>query len=82
LREVAEPQLGNQRQRLVREELSENVAQPVGRGRPAGYDELDRIPVVAIVGSRAFQAWILEPSATELYENRICTSLPSSLRIA
>ena len=27
-------------------------------------------------------AWILEPSATELYENRICTSLPSSLRIA
>jgi hypothetical protein len=26
--------------------------------------------------------WILEPSATELYENRICTSLPSSLRIA
>ena len=27
-------------------------------------------------------AWILEPSATELYVNRICTSLPSSLRIA
>jgi hypothetical protein len=26
--------------------------------------------------------WILEPSATELYVNRICTSLPSSLRIA
>ena len=26
--------------------------------------------------------WILEPSATKLYENRICTSLPSSLRIA
>jgi hypothetical protein len=26
--------------------------------------------------------WILEPSATALYENRICTSLPSSLRIA
>ena len=23
--------------------------------------------------------WILEPSATELYVNRICTSLPSSL---
>jgi hypothetical protein len=28
------------------------------------------------------RAWILEPSATELYVNRICTSLPSSLRIA
>jgi Putative stress-induced transcription regulator len=28
------------------------------------------------------EAWILEPSATELYVNRICTSLPSSLRIA
>src|SRR4026208_2549042 len=27
-------------------------------------------------------AWILEPSTTELYVNRICTSLPSSLRIA
>jgi hypothetical protein len=27
-------------------------------------------------------SWILEPSATELYVNRICTSLPSSLRIA
>jgi hypothetical protein len=27
-------------------------------------------------------AWILAPSATELYVNRICTSLPSSLRIA
>jgi len=27
-------------------------------------------------------AWILEPSATELYVNRICTSLPRSLRIA
>ena len=27
-------------------------------------------------------ALILEPSATELYVNRICTSLPSSLRIA
>ena len=26
--------------------------------------------------------WIPEPSATELYVNRICTSLPSSLRIA
>jgi hypothetical protein len=26
--------------------------------------------------------WILEPSATERYVNRICTSLPSSLRIA
>ena len=34
------------------------------------YDELMRRP------------WILEPSATELYVNRICTSLPSSLRIA
>ena len=33
---------------------------------------------------KAFLArpWILEPSATELYVNRICTSLPSSLRIA
>ena len=39
LREVAEPQLGHQRQRLVREELAENVAQPVGRGRPAGDAE-------------------------------------------
>jgi hypothetical protein len=26
--------------------------------------------------------WILEPSATELYVKRICTSLPRSLRIA
>src|SRR5690242_13093514 len=27
----------------------------------------------------ATRPWILEPSATELYVNRICTSLPSSL---
>jgi hypothetical protein len=33
-------------------------------------------------GFEAREAWILEPSATELYVNRICTSLPSSLRIA
>jgi hypothetical protein len=33
---------------------------------------------IAIEGQAA--AW--KPSATELYVNRICTSLPSSLRIA
>jgi uncharacterized membrane protein YeaQ/YmgE (transglycosylase-associated protein family) len=50
--------------------------------------------IVAVVGSvvvlliynavtgRRRASWILEPSATELYVNRICTSLPSSLRIA
>ena len=37
-------------------------------------------PVFDIIAESA--AWILEPSATELYVNRICTSLPSSLRIA
>ena len=37
--------------------------------------------VKQVVG-KAMGAWILEPSATELYVNRICTSLPSSLRIA
>jgi hypothetical protein len=35
-----------------------------------------------VSGARALLPWILEPSATELYVNRICTSLPSSLRIA
>ena len=31
---------------------------------------------------KAIEILILEPSATELYVNRICTSLPRSLRIA
>ena len=44
---------------------------------------LQQTPHVAAVQPRqARQPWILEPSATELYVNRICTSLPSSLRIA
>ena len=38
--------------------------------------------VLVFLWLRSRQAWILEPSATELYVNRICTSLPSSLRIA
>jgi hypothetical protein len=59
LRDVIEPQFGHQRQRLVREELPEKVAQPFGRGRPAGDAELDRIPVVAIVGSRSLQGFQL-----------------------
>ena len=42
-------------------------------------------PLMAQVVSNLDQEdmpWILEPSATELYVNRICTSLPRSLRIA
>jgi hypothetical protein len=49
----------SQRQRLVGEELPKNVAQPVGRGHPAGDAVLDHILVVAIFGSRAFQGFQL-----------------------
>jgi putative SOS response-associated peptidase YedK len=45
----------------------------------------DRMPLILAPADYArwlSDAWILEPSATELYVNRICTSLPSSLRIA
>jgi hypothetical protein len=51
--------------------------------RPREYlteREIERLQDTARKRSR--YAWILEPSATELYVNRICTSLPSSLRIA
>ena len=43
-----------------------------------------KLPVVFVVNNNQWAIsvppWILEQSATELYVNRICTSLPSSLR--
>src|SRR5262249_7927949 len=43
-----------------------------------GTPDLDAQKVIDYLAA----PWILEPSATELYVNRICTSLPSSFRIA
>ena len=45
----------------------------------AGPDDFSDQPLAPVLPALP---WILEPSATELYVNRICTSLPSSLRIA
>ena len=47
-----------------------------------GQDNKPFGPIRALDDLHVQRGWILEPSATELYENRICTSLPSSLRIA
>jgi hypothetical protein len=46
------------------------------------YVVREHAAVLVEKSGQAAVAWILEPSATELYVNRICTSLPSSLRIA
>jgi hypothetical protein len=55
-----------------------NSSERIDQDMPfAAGDLLGRIKAL-----RVKVAWILEPSATELYVNRICTSLPSSLRIA
>ena len=48
---------------------------------PIGLD-LPAREVSYLYGFGGGAPWILEPSATELYVNRICTSLPRSLRIA
>ena len=54
--------------------------------RVAGYrmskDRILNQDWVSPTFNQTADAWILEPSATELYVNRICTSLPRSLRIA